>query len=159
MMKFSKPIRIGQYELRGVDDWCVFARDQNGWCFWNTECDRAWNTVAANTGHADAGCGGDSVEEVAAVGIMMAERGEAPQRVPDDCVDDTEGAFGDEFPAQALHADLPKYIARARYIIWNCEYALRRKLRNGERRDLLCDNTNWTRGTIVAVVDSLRAAQ
>lgn len=43
-------------------------------------------------------------------------------------------------------------IREARAIIARCESALRRRLSDGERRDLLADNTSWTLDDIAAVV-------
>lgn len=47
-------------------------------------------------------------------------------------------------------------IAKARSIISRCETDLARTLSDGERRDLLVDNTSWGRATIVAVVSALQ---
>lgn len=44
-------------------------------------------------------------------------------------------------------------IKQAINIIRSCQRALNRRLTLGEARDLLCDNTRWSRSAIVAVVD------
>jgi len=41
-------------------------------------------------------------------------------------------------------------------IVRDCELALKRRLSEGERRDLLCDNTNWSRERINAAADAMR---
>jgi hypothetical protein len=43
----------------------------------------------------------------------------------------------------------------ARALVADCERDLQRKLTQGEQRDLLMDNTTWSRSAIVAVVASL----
>lgn len=46
-------------------------------------------------------------------------------------------------------------LAVAAGLIAGAQADLRRKLADGERRDLLCDNTNWTRERINAAVAAL----
>jgi hypothetical protein len=46
----------------------------------------------------------------------------------------------------------PYKLATARQLIARCESDLRRRLSDGEKRDLLADNTEWSLPLIAAVV-------
>ncbi len=92
-MRLSRAILVNGYAVVGVDDWLVSARDPAGkWVYWHTECDPAWRGFP----RADAGLGDDPVEDVVAVGVMMARRGVNPYRIEDPLsVADCEFHFGD----------------------------------------------------------------
>jgi len=46
-------------------------------------------------------------------------------------------------------------VKHATRLVTNCQRDLRRELSNGERRDLLCDNTEWSSDYIRAIVGAL----
>lgn len=60
---------------------------------------------------------------------------------------------------EAAQASADRKLTKARDLIARCQASLKRELSDGERRDLLRDNTEWEVELVAAIVAELRGTK
>lgn len=100
-----KPYTIGDWTIRGVDDWLCFITDPDGrWHYLVTECDGAWRDVLRAQGKLAQTVAGLDLdpwtdEGVLIVAVLMIKRGDVPRPIEtlggdEETIADLERAFG-----------------------------------------------------------------